>query len=617
MKKIFSVIAAGLAIVACSKPEAVESVKGEGRLALGVSVAPSTKAALSAAELESSAKVSIYKADFSGLVREYTYGEMPEVMYLAADQYRVDVLAGEAAKAAPAAASWEQKSYKGSKAFEIKAGQTTNVEVVANVNNAVTNISFDASVAENFNAGYTFSIALDPEDESTKLVYDASKSGKDGYFIIAGLFEPSFSWTFTGILAKDGSEFTKSGVIENLEAGRLYKMALRYTIKDGDLDFSLVVDYGTDIVDDTIIFEPVSTGLASSNAFEIWAGHATVHADVDESEYAGAEVKFAYSADGVNWTEVAGVNGGNGAWSAVLTGLQGSTEYTYKLIIDGEEVGEPKTLTTEAATRIPNGGFEAASKVSGQSYYKFYDPNASFEDGRFMFWGSGNGEGSEGVNGSASMGIVITAVDTDIKVEGNQSVRAQSSSMVGILAAGNIFTGQFAGLVGTSGGKVNFGRPWTTRPTAMRLWVRYTTDKINILKNLPAGVNLTKNDYDRGEIKFAIGTWDYKKYGGTKDSPVLVNTTNAATFVDYNTDPSTIAYSNIVIYNDGYMLNGGEKVTATTNDWFQITLPLDYHTETAYPTHIIVSCASSQYGDYFTGCDSSKLWIDAVELLYE
>ena len=79
-----------------------------------------------------------------------------------------------------------------------------------------------------------------------------------------------------------------------------------------------------------------------------------------------------------------------------------------------------------------------------------------------MFWGSGNGEGSEGVNGSANLGIVITYVDTEEKVDGKQSVRAQTSQMAGMLAAGNLFTGQFDGLVGTSGGKVNFGRPWTT-----------------------------------------------------------------------------------------------------------------------------------------------------------
>ena len=184
-------------------------------------------------------------------------------------------------------------------------------------------------------------------------------------------------------------------------------MNLKYTIKDGDLNFTLSVDYSTDVVDDTIIFEPVSTGLASSAAYEIWAGHATVHADVDASEYAGATVQFAYSADGASWTTVDAVNDAEGSWSATLTGLTGSTTYTYRLVINGEQVGDEKSFTTDAATRIPNGSFEYASLVSGQSYYKFYDPNCGVEEGQTMFWGSGNGEGSEGVNGSANMGIVI------------------------------------------------------------------------------------------------------------------------------------------------------------------------------------------------------------------
>ena len=232
-----------------------------------------------------------------------------------------------------------------------------------------------------------------------------------------------------------------------------------------------------------------------------------------------------------------------------------------------------------------------------------------------MFWGSGNGEGSEGVKGSASMGITITKIDAGDKKHGNQSILAHTSSMAGILAAGNLFTGQFAGLVGTSGGKVNFGRPWTSRPSALRVWCKYATGKMNIVKNDNLGVS--KNDYDRAQIKVALGTWDYKTYGGTKDSPVHVNTTNSDTFVDYNTDKSTIANGDLIIYHDGYSVCGGAKVTSTTSGWIQYTIPFNYRNLNAYPTHIVVSFASSQYGDYFTGYDDSKLWIDQVELIYE
>jgi hypothetical protein len=113
-----------------------------------------------------------------------------------------------------------------------------------------------------------------------------------------------------------------------------------------------------------------------------------------------------------------------------------------------------------------------------------------------------------------------------------------------------------------------------------------------------------------------LGTWDYRTYGGSKDSPVHINTTDANTFVDFSKDPSTIAHGDLIIYNDGYVLNGLDMVSASTGEWAEYIIPLDYHDMDKLPTHIIVSCAASQYGDYFTGCSSSKLWIDKVELVY-
>ena len=616
MKKIltFIILGLGFAAASCTKADVSES-KGEGMLSVDMSIASQTRAAVGEDELLNTAVVNIYKADFSGLVRSYTYSDIPSPMYLAADKYRVDVLAGEAVAATPAGASWDSKSYKGSQAFEIVAGQVTTVQVVANVNNAVTKVAFDPTVAENFNEGYTLTMTLSDEDAST-LVYDASKSGAEGYYIVAGLFEPSLTWTFTGTLAKDGSSFTKTGVIENVEPGKLYNMNLKYTIKDGDLVFSLSVDRSTEIVDDTIIFEPVSTGLAPSSVYEIWATRATIHADVDASEGEGKTIKFAYSTDeGSTWTYVDAVNDSEGTYKAELTGLAPQTKYTYALCIDDVQIGEPMTFTTEAAPNFPNASFEYVSKVTGNNYYKFYDPNCGVEEGMKMFWGSGNGEGPDGVNGSANMNIVITDVDTSTKIDGNQSVVAQTSSMVGMLAAGNLFAGQFVGLVGTSGGIVNFGRPWTSRPTAMRIWCKYETGLINILNNNNLGV--TKSDYDRAQIKVAIGTWDYKKYGGSKESPVQINTTDESTFVDYYTDPSTIANGDVIIYKEGYSINKGELITADTTGWIEYVIPLEYHNLNAYPTHIVVSCAASQFGDYFTGYDKTKLWIDAVELIYE
>lgn len=615
MKKFITIVALGLAFaaVSCTKQEVAEN-NGMGMLSVDMDFAHHTRA-LSQDQLYNTAQVNIYKADFSGLVRSYAYSEIPSPLYLASGKYRVDVIAGEAVSATPVIASWESKSYKGSKAFDIVANQVTSVQVVANVNNAVSRVAFDQTIADNFNAGYTLTMTLSDEAAS-QLVYNASKSGAEGYFIVSDLFEPSLTWTFTGTLKKDGSKFTKTGVIENVQPGKLYGMNLRYTIKDGELVFSLSVDRTTEIVDDTIIFEPVSTGLAPSSVYEVWATRATLHADVDASESEGQKVEFAYSTDaGATWTHVDGVNDSEGTWKADLSGLTPSTTYTYALMIGGVQVGETLTFKTEAAPNLPNASFEYVSKVTGKDYYKFYDPSCGIEEGMTMFWGSGNGEGADGINGSANMGIVITDIDTSDKIHGKQSVVAQTSSMVGMLAAGNLFTGQFQGLVGTEGGKVNFGRPWTSRPTAMRIWCKYTTGKFNIINDNSLGV--TESDYDRAQVKVAIGTWDYKKYGGSKESPVHVNTTDPSTFVDFYTDPNTIANGDVIIYNDGYSINKGTKVNAATTGWIEYIIPLEYRNLNAYPTHIVVSCAASQYGDYFTGYDKTKLWIDAVELIYE
>ena len=319
----------------------------------------------------------------------------------------------------------------------------------------------------------------------------------------------------------------------------------------------------------------------------------------------------------LKWTPVLqdDITSEGGTFTAQITGLEPDTAYEV-YAYSGEDNTDVWEFTTEPATMIPNGSFEYASKVAGKDYYKFYDPSCGVADGMYMFWGSGNGEGSEGVNGSANLGIVITYIDTEIKVDGRQSVLAQTSQMAGMLAAGNLFTGQFAGLVGTSGGMVNFGRPWSTRPSALKIYCRYETGKMDIINDAPAGVTLSKDDYDMAEIKFALGDWDYRKYGGSKDSPVHINTTDADTFVDFNTDVSTIANGNLVIHHDGYILNGDAKVSASTDEWVEYTIPLNYRDMERMPTHIIVSCAASRFGDYFTGCSSSKLWVDAVELVY-
>ena len=606
MKKTFAIISiAAAALVSCQKQQIAP--EGEGCLSLSVSTGE-TKAAMTSDELPANADIRIYKDDFSGMVRHYRYSEIPQKIYLPAGGYRIDVLAGEAAKETPSYASWEQKSYKGSKSATITAGGSESITVVAAMNSIVSNISFDESVDTYFQAGYTCTVSLSTA-EGASLSYTKAESGTDGYFIASG-FEPSLDWTFSGTLAS-GEAFSKSGSIAAVEGGKRYRLALKYVEKNGLLDVDILVDDALNEVYDDIIFVPVSTGLASTGKYEIWGSRFTAYADVDENEYDQSKVYFEYRVAGsdAEWTRSeAAARVSEGSYSAQITGLTGATEYEYRLVVtkaaDGSEeiVDGTMTVTTEATPQVPNGSFETVSHDESGNYYSFYDPASSDPALQSKWWCSGN-QGSTTVGSSYQ----ITYPDASDKMDGAQSVCLESRYVIVKFAAGNLFCGHFGATIGTSGGTVFFGRPFTARPSAMRFWAKYSSGPVNRrASNAPDEIQ--KGDYDRASLRIAIGTWDYKKYGGDANSPILVNTTDESTFVDYTTDASTIAFGEKILQGDA---------ENSTNVWQQITIPLDYKTTTAYPTHIMIAFAASMYGDYFTGCDSSKLWIDKVELLYE
>jgi len=601
-KNIVYIFGAMLLAAACTK-----TPQGDGTFSLSVSVGePATRAAMSQEELLSSAVVKIYKADFSGKVREYKYSEMPQALYLPADDYRVDVTAGLITGQTPQAASWEQKSYSGSKEFKIVAGQTSATEVVAKVCNVVSNVNFDASVPEKFQAGYSCTVSVG--DGGENLVYTAEKSGADGFFIASG-FEPALKWDFSGTLAAGGSQFSKSGEVKSVEAGKRYKLTLKFTEKNGVLDLELLVDESTNNIYDDIIFEAASTGVSSTSRHEIWAGHFTAHADVDETQYDRDKVYFDVRAKGTqDWTRVNAVRDSEGSFSARISGLTPETEYEYRLAVtalDGgaeETMDASSTITTDKAVPLPNGGFETTSNDESSKYKSFYDPSSADETLKSKWWDSGN-KGSTTVGSS----YVISYPDASDKKEGNQSVCLQSRTVIVKFAAGNLFSGHFGETIGTDGGTVCFGRPFTARPTALRFWMKYSGGKINHdTSNVPDDGK--KGKYDKAMIRIALGTWDYKKYGGDADSPVLVNTTDVSTFVDFSTDASTIALGEKIVSSDD---------SNPAKDWIQVTLPIEYRDETKFPTHIIISCAASMYGDYFSGCDDSKLWLDGMEFVYE
>ena len=68
----------------------------------------------------------------------------------------------------------------------------------------------------------------------------------------------------------------------------------------------------------------------------------------------------------------------------------------------------------------------------------------------------------------------------------------------------------------------------------------------------------------------------------------------------------------------GVSINGGDE-TAYSNgtEWTKIEIPLQYKDGvTEIPNFLVISCAASAYGDYFTGSTASEMYVDDFEFVY-
>lgn len=309
----------------------------------------------------------------------------------------------------------------------------------------------------------------------------------------------------------------------------------------------------------------------------------------------GSELGFRYREAGAGeWTEVAreSVTIDGGSFRAQLRGLRPESAYEVVAYSD-EDLSAIETFTTEAALPLPNGGFEAWSKPKKIVYPYLTEADA--------FWDSGN-------KGSATVGETICEGVSDVRPGSSGAFAALLTSKfaslagIGKFAAGNIFIGTYAETVGTNG-KVNFGRPFAAHPVALRGWLRYTQGRIDRIDKQPAGMTLTKEDFDQGSIYIALGTWTAAKYGGTEQSPVQIYTKDISTFFDKD-GADVVAYGELIL-------------TQSVDEWREFTIELDWRVTDVVPTHLMIVCSASRWGDYFTGSTASRMWLDDFELIYD
>lgn len=325
------------------------------------------------------------------------------------------------------------------------------------------------------------------------------------------------------------------------------------------------------------------SGETNSGATDAFA--MTTRATVNGKVQSGKTPVVEYcKQDETSWNTVpaANVSVSGNTFTATLTGLSASTAYKYRVSVDGT-AGSEQTFTTAAATPLENGSMEDWSQDGKQ-----WNPWASGND---AFWGTGN----KGSSMLSSIGNITSPTDESVS---GKAAYLESKDAQLKLAAGNLFIGDFD-LDGTNG-LLHFGRPFTSFPTALRLYYKYTPSIISIVgssieETLPSNLKNMVGQSDLFQIYIALSD---------KSEPYEIrNNPSKRQLFDPN-DANIIAYGEYT---------SSESVTS----YKELEIPLEYRATNRTPKYIIIVASSSKYGDYYLGGVGSKLWLDEMELVYE
>lgn len=273
-----------------------------------------------------------------------------------------------------------------------------------------------------------------------------------------------------------------------------------------------------------------------------------------------------------------------GNLSASIPHLKPLTEYEVRAIVGEDEVDEPGKdkgnvikVTTQGTADIPNGDFEDWWFDEKRNIWFPY------AEGGLEYWDTGN-------TGTATM-KQNNVMPTDHTVTGQGRAAQLDTRFVGIgvlgkLAAGSVYTGKFAKVDGTNG-ILAFGQPFNLHPTVLKGYYQYKTAPINYAA---AELDYMKGEPDTCHIYVALADW-------TAPFEIRTNPKNRQLF-DKNS-PSIIAYGELVY-------------SGTMDNYQEFEIKLDYRDTNRVPTYLQITCATSKYGDYFTGGTGATLFIDQL-----
>ena len=316
--------------------------------------------------------------------------------------------------------------------------------------------------------------------------------------------------------------------------------------------------------------------IGSSDVFAM-VNRATVKGSVQS----GKTPTIEYCKQGTSdWNTVpsANVNVSGTSFTATLTGLSGSTTYSYRVTVDGV-AGSEQSFTTAPATPLTDGSFDNWSSTAATNG-TLWQPWTTTS-----FWDTGN-------KGATTIADSNSTPTTETCNGSGKAASLETRWVVMKLAAGNIFTGSYVKTDGTNG-VLSFGRSFTTFPTKLRINYKYTSATIDKIGE--DALEYLKGKPDSCHIYIALTDWD---------QPLEIRTRPSERQLFDKNDSHVIAYAEYISGN-------------SDSQYQQKDLVLDYRYDNRTPKYILIVASASKYGDYFTGGVGSKLLIDNFELIYE
>lgn len=483
--------------------------------------------------------------------------------------------------------------YYGDTTVQVKAATETKAKVDCKIANVKVTVNYSEDFKTAF-ADRDIFVTVGSAEEKPSFSSMTFKYGSD-----AALYLPSDCGPLKATLnvsKSDGSEeyYTLAETKRLAEPKANDHFILNYQMGNTNKgDFTVTVDPTTNSYSYTFYINmtplKVSAKYGTVNA---WATFAYLEASNVEAdgEVNPTTVKFNYRKKGEQeWQEIATVES-KGTYTACPINLEDSTTYEYCLAVNGIQANMGPVFMTEEATELYNGSFDLWSQVDKTIY-----PN---EVGK-SFWDTSNPGTTQGMG--AMVNINPTQGNSSIvHTKDGKSAELKTQYKVK-LAAASLYAGSFGGLVGgviPKGAKINFGQPFTSRPISLHGFFQYAPVAINYVGGSQPAGTVKEGDNDICSIFIALAKDTYQ--------------------VD-NTDTNTLLTEEKIKNSDQFIAYGElpiEQCISTEKKWKEFNIPLKYKNMTDKPTHIIIVCTSSKYGDYFTGGDGSTMYLDDFSLIY-